>query len=333
MPVIEAQYYEKLDQEHVKCILCPQNCHIRPDKEGLCRVRFNDGGTLYTRNYAEVASLALDPVEKKPLYHFYPGRQILSVGTWGCNLSCGFCQNYSLARQKVPTRVIMPETLVKIARQAKADNSIGIAFTYNEPSIWFEYILETAEKMKAQGLKTVLVTNGYMEKAPLTRLLPFIDAANVDVKAFTESFYHRNCKGRLKEVKENVEYMAGKIHLEITNLIIPDENDDPSEIEAMAVWLASIDPDIPLHLSRYHPAYKMHRDPTEVSTMLKAQEICRQHLNFVYLGNLPGINNNTPCLECGQVLIARNVYNVKITGLRDGKCSYCGAGIEYITVG
>lgn len=331
MPKVEASYYEKVSPDRVKCCLCPQNCLIRPGQSGICRVRINEEGKLYTLNYGEIASLALDPIEKKPLYHFYPGSQILSAGTWGCNLACSFCQNYSLAQQKAPTKVIMPEALVDIALQAAADGSIGIAFTYNEPSIWFEYILESARKMKAQGLKTVLVTNGYIKQEPLCELLPFIDAANVDVKAFTEVFYQRNCKGRLKEVKENVEYMAGKIQVEITNLIIPEENDSPEEIEAMAAWLASINPDIPLHLSRYYPAYKMQRDPTQESTMLQAQRICQKHLHFVYLGNLPGINNHTPCLQCGEVLVSRNAYNVNIAGIKDGKCSHCRAEINHIT--
>lgn len=330
MPSVEAQYYEKLSDGRVKCRLCPQKCFIKPGKEGICRVRFNDRGTLYTLNYAEVASLALDPVEKKPLYHFYPGRQILSAGTWGCNLSCGFCQNYSLAHQKVPTREIMPETLAQIAQQAREDGSIGVAFTYNEPSIWFEYILKTASALKDQGQKTVLVTNGYIEKEPLAQLLPFIDAANIDVKAFTESFYRRNCRGRLKEVRENVEYMAGKIHLEITNLIIPGENDQEEETQALALWLAALDPDIPLHLSRYHPAYKMVQPATEASTMLRAGEICKKHLHFVYLGNLPGVNNDTHCHNCGQVLVARKAYAVKTEGIIKGKCVYCGAATDYI---
>ncbi|HNX29535.1 MAG TPA: AmmeMemoRadiSam system radical SAM enzyme [Syntrophomonadaceae bacterium] len=331
MPKAEALYYEVIAPDRVRCRLCPHHCLIKPAQSGICRVRVNENGKLYTLNYGEIAALALDPLEKKPLYHFYPDRQILSAGTWGCNFSCSYCQNYRLAHEKAATDVVMPEQLVEIALQAKAKGSIGIAFTYNEPSIWFEYVLDTARLMKANDLKTVLVTNGFIEHEPLAELIPFIDAANVDIKAFSEDFYKRNCKGRLKEVKENVEFMAGKIHVELTNLIIPEANDLPRETEAMAEWIASLDPLIPLHLSRYFPAYKMQRPATGISAMLKAQTLCLKHLKFVYLGNLPGVINNTACLQCGEALIIRNGYQIEIAGIESGRCIHCGAPVTYIT--
>lgn len=330
MPKTEARYYESVDKGRVRCRLCPQHCMINPARSGICRVRTNEAGKLYTHIYGEVAALALDPLEKKPLYHFYPGRQILSVGTWGCNFSCAFCQNYRLAHEQAETRVILPEQLAELAVRARDQDSVGIAFTYNEPSIWFEYVLDTARLLKSRGLKTVLVTNGFIDPEPLNELLPFIDAANIDIKAFSQDFYKRNCKGRLQEVKDNIAFMAGKIHVELTHLLIPGENDDPGETEAMAAWISSLDSLIPLHLSRYFPAYQMERPATEFSAMLQAQKICRQHLHYVYLGNLPGVINDTACLECGQVLIAKNVYNVKVTGIKDGCCIHCGARTNHI---
>jgi pyruvate formate lyase activating enzyme len=330
MSLIEALYYETREDQQVRCRLCPHHCLIDVGASGICQVRSNRGGQLYTENYGAIAALALDPVEKKPLYHFYPGRQILSAGTWGCNFACPFCQNYHLAHERAATREIMPEQLVRMAVEAGQQDSIGIAFTYNEPTIWFEYVLETARLLREEGLKAVLVTNGFIDPEPLNEILPFIDAANIDLKAFQEDFYRRTCKGRLQEVKDSIVAMAGKIHVELTHLLIPGENDDPAETEAMAAWIAGIDPLIPLHLSRYHPAYKMEKPATEFSAMAKARDILHQYLKFVYLGNLPGISNDTPCIECGQPLIHRSSYRTETGGIKAGRCEYCGAHNDHI---
>jgi pyruvate formate lyase activating enzyme len=285
---------------------------------------------LFTVNYGEISSLALDPIEKKPLYHFYPGSMILSAGTFGCNLACSFCQNYSIAHGKPQTTYMNPGQLVKLAVETREEGSVGVAFTYNEPSIWYEYIYPTAEQLKDNGLKTVLVTNGFISSAPLKKLIPLIDAMNIDVKAFNNDFYHRHCKATLNEVKATVEEARSQVHVEITNLVIPEENDNISEIKALAEWLASLDNTIPLHLSRYYPAYKMHRPPTPIETMQQAYNTAREHLKFVYMGNLPGEENDTVCQQCGQVLIRRQGYKIDIGGIQSHQCAGCGADISYI---
>ncbi len=330
MAQIEALFYEKNDEEVVRCCLCPHHCRLKDQAAGLCRVRSNQAGTLFTANYGEISSLALDPIEKKPLYHFYPGSFILSAGSVGCNLACSFCQNYGIAHGTPSTHYLEPEDLVQIAINARDEGSIGLAFTYNEPSIWYEYILAAAPRLKDQGLKTVLVTNGYIEKEPLQRLLPFIDACNIDVKAFNNQFYPQLCQGRLQPVKATVENLVGKIHVEVTTLLIPGQNDAEPEIRELSRWLAGLDPNIVLHLSRYHPAYKLNLPPTPEVTMLRAQEIAKEHLNFVFAGNLGRADNHTYCLNCGHPLIQRNVYQVEISGIADGRCNSCQVKPTYI---
>lgn len=326
----EALFYEKSARDKLKCLLCPHHCRLREGQTGLCRVRINQGGKLITLNYGEIASLAMDPIEKKPLFHFHPGSLILSTGTFGCNLACAFCQNYSLAHEKPETRFIGPTVLADIAREVEPRGSVGVAFTYNEPSIWYEYVREAAEEIKARGLQVVLVSNGYIEAQPLQEILPLVDAINIDVKGFTDNFYKQHCHGRLQAVLDTVERAAAATHVEVTTLLIPGENDIPQEIRDLARWLASIDPHIPLHMSRYHPAYKFKQTATPVETLQRARELAREHLHFVYLGNIPGEENNTCCLNCGEVLIKRTVYDVKVVGLQEGHCRYCGNKIEYI---
>jgi pyruvate formate lyase activating enzyme len=330
MPEVEAQFYEKADDYRVKCLLCPHHCRLSEGQEGLCRVRTNREGTLYSLNYGEVASLALDPIEKKPLFHFHPGQLILSAGTFGCNLACAFCQNYSLAHYIPQTSYLDTAVLVEIARQAQPEGSVGVAFTYNEPSIWYEYVREAARKLKENGFKVVLVTNGYIEAQPLKELLPLVDAMNIDVKAFNDGFYRRHCRGKLAAVLETVERAAAATHVEITTLLIPGENDDSDEIKNLACWLAGLSPDIPLHLSRYHPAYKFDRAATPVSVLQAAQQLAAEYLHFVYLGNIPGEQNLTACLDCGGRLISRTVYDVRIEGFQNGCCQHCGRPVNYI---
>ena len=276
MPAKEAMFYEQSAREKLKCLLCPHHCRLREGQEGLCRVRVNREGRLLTLNYAEVASLALDPIEKKPLYHFYPGSLIFSAGTFGCNLACAFCQNYSLAHDKPETRVIETSILVEIARQVETEGSVGVAFTYNEPSIWYEYVREAAEKLKEHGLLVVLVTNGYIEAKPLQEMLPLVDAMNIDVKAFNNDFYRQHCRGTLQPVLDTVERAAAETHVEVTTLLIPGENDAPEEISSLARWLASLNKSIPLHLSRYHPAYKFNRVATPAESLKVARELDRE---------------------------------------------------------
>ncbi|MDD2619802.1 MAG: AmmeMemoRadiSam system radical SAM enzyme [Syntrophomonadaceae bacterium] len=330
MPAREAMFYEKMPGQKLKCMLCPHHCLLNNGQLGLCRVRINNNGSLNTLNYGEISSLALDPIEKKPLYHFFPGKKILSAGTFGCNLSCGFCQNHVLAHGNPETQAIKPEALVKITRNSVREGSIGMAFTYNEPSIWYEYIMDTAPLLQEQNLKTVLVTNGYIEKEPLEKLLPFVDAMNIDVKAFSSDFYHHNCKGQLEAVKARVEQAAENTHVEITSLLITEENDATEEIREMAKWLASLNPNIPLHISRYHPAYKYEKEATAPAILFRSRDIAREFLNYVFIGNIILEENHTYCQVCGGLLIKRTVYQVTNMGLERGECIHCGSKVDYI---
>ncbi|CFX05814.1 Elongator protein 3/MiaB/NifB [Syntrophomonas zehnderi OL-4] len=282
----QVDYFTPGDKGIMVCRVCPHNCQLKTGQTGICRVRANQEDKLTALNYGQVSSLALDPIEKKPLYHFYPGTMILSVGSFGCNLACSFCQNYSIAQQSPPTRYISPAELAALTAKYSDYGSIGLAFTYNEPLMWLEYIMDVAPRLKEQGFKVVLVSNGFIEKKPLRDLLPFVDAWNVDVKAFNENFYRRLCKGRLDCVKHTVEEIVGKAHLEITTLLIPEENETEEEIRDLARWLASLDPDLVLHLSRYYPAYRMTSPPTGLKTLRNARQIAREYLNYVYLGNV-----------------------------------------------
>jgi pyruvate formate lyase activating enzyme len=280
---------------------------------------------LYTRNYARVSSYGLDPIEKKPLYHFYPGSSIFSLGTTGCNFSCQFCQNWSIAQAEPSTVNVSPQQAVSIAKEAKSSqNCIGLAYTYSEPLVWYEYVLDTAEKAQQAGLKNVLVTNGFVQEKPFLELLPFIDAMNIDVKAFTADFYQQWCKGDLKPVLDTVERANQHCHVELTTLLIPGLNDSEEEIEKLVNWIAGVNPNIPLHLSRYFPNYRMDLPPTPVETMEKAFNLAKERLKFVYLGNLAGTEAvNTYCPKCKQILVERHGYQVEAVGLAGGKCANC----------
>jgi pyruvate formate lyase activating enzyme len=282
-----AMFFEKIEDSKVHCSLCPHNCIIKPGNLGVCRARKNIDGELYSLNYARIASISLDRIEKKPLYRFHPGTVIMSAGTFGCNLKCSFCQNWSIAHRDAETIEVPPETLVAKALETMKDGNIGIAYTYNEPSIWFEYVYDTSRLAREKGLYNVLVTNGFIGREPLELLLPYIDAMNIDVKAFTASFYEGICKGTLKNVMETVEAAAGRCHVEVTTLVIPGLNDSMEEIEKLSEWLAGISPEITLHLSRFFPNYKMNdRPPTPVETLEKARETALKKLKYVYTGNV-----------------------------------------------
>ncbi|MCX7922478.1 MAG: AmmeMemoRadiSam system radical SAM enzyme [Clostridia bacterium] len=282
-----AMYFNKIEESKVHCYLCPHNCVIKPDGLGACRARKNIDGELYSLNYGKITSNAIDPIEKKPLYRFHPGTNILSVGTFGCNLKCSFCQNWGIAHEKPESYDITPSELAEKAKELVEEGNIGIAYTYNEPSIWYEFVYDTSRQLKERGLSNVLVTNGFISKEPLEDLLPYIDAMNIDVKAYTASFYHEICKGTLSNVKDTVELAARKCHVEVTTLVIPELNDAVEEIEEMARWLAGISPDIPLHLSRFFPNYRMQDKPvTPKETLIRAKEKAQEYLKYVYLGNV-----------------------------------------------
>lgn len=328
----EARWYVKQDDSKVWCRLCPQNCHLKPGQLGVCRARKNEGGALYSLNYGQISSFGIDPIEKKPLYHFYPGSQILSVGTFGCNFHCGFCQNWQIAQGDPSTREVSPEELVANAVLARErSNSIGIAFTYSEPLVWYEYVYDTARLAKEQGLKNVLVTNGSIQKEPLLELLPLIDAMNIDVKGFTEDYYQETCRGRLAPVKQTVELAHSRCHVEVTTLLVPTLNDSDGEIASLVDWLAGLNPEIPIHFSRYFPQYKLDLPPTPLETLCRAREIARHKLKYVYIGNAPELGaDNTTCPVCGALLIERTGYQTRLQGLDHGCCSRCGARIPVI---
>lgn len=289
----KAMFYKERSDGRVHCVLCPHNCIIHEDRVGICGVRKNMNGKLYSLNYSQIASMALDPIEKKPLYHFHPGSNIFSVGSLGCNFSCPFCQNHTISKVDVSdmdskTVYTSSEELVEKALSLKSRGNIGIAYTYNEPSIWYEFVYDTAKLAKEKGLVNVMVTNGYLNPEPLRELLPFLDAMNIDLKAFNQDFYKNLVNGELEAVKGTIELATkASTHVEVTTLVIPDLNDSPHEIEEMCRWLASLNPEIPLHLSRYFPRYEMRdKEPTSHRFLLYLADIARKHLKYVHLGNV-----------------------------------------------
>jgi pyruvate formate lyase activating enzyme len=332
----EALFYSREPENRTRCHLCPHNCLIYKDKAGICRVRFNQDGKLYTGVFGRLAALHCDPVEKKPLYHFYPGSQILSVGTPGCNLHCSFCQNFQLSqfeRYDSPGHLkISPEELVRKA--SGIPGNIGLAYTYNEPTVFYEMMLETARLAKLSGLKNVAVSNGFINQEPLSALLEVMDAFNIDLKAFNDDFYRRITGGKLQPVLDTMKsiYQSGR-HLEITLLVIPGLNDSADEFNEMLEWInGELSPDIPLHLSRYFPSWKMDRPPTPEETLLKFADLARSKLRFVYIGNVINQSySSTRCPDCQHLLINRSGYSSSVNGLTtDKKCSACGRNIPMV---
>lgn len=328
----EALYYETQADQTVKCRLCPRECEIKPERAGVCRVRVNKAGVLYAKNFGRCSSSGMDPIEKKPLYHFYPGRDIFSVGTVGCNFRCQFCQNWRIAQAEPATVELTPDRVVDHTRQERETNPacIGIAYTYSEPMVWYEYVLAAARLAREAGLKNVLVTNGYIAQEPLRELLPYIDAMNIDVKGFTAEFYRRLCGGELAPVLRTAETAKAKCHVEITTLLVPGLNDTEQELKELTNWVAGLGPETPLHLSRYFPNYKLDLEPTPLATLRQAREIARDKLYYVYLGNVPGEPANTCCPRCGELLIRRSGYQVQKVGLDGRNCANCRREIELI---
>ncbi len=274
----EALYYLKEEDNIVKCELCPTMCRIKPNHMGACRVRENIAGTLYAKTYAMVSSMALDPIEKKPLRMFKPGTKILSVGTYGCNFKCGFCQNYHISQQTPPLEHLPVNELLKISDERT--DSIGIAFTYNEPTIWYEYVLETA---KLNSKDTVLVTNGFINPEPFNELLPFVDAMNIDIKSIRPEFYSEVCGGTLDAVQQTIKTAHGSTHVELTFLAIPQVNDSEAEMEQMVFWIAGIDKKIPLHIIPFRPMYKWTHLPYQTNEkILRLKSIAKERLDYVF---------------------------------------------------
>ena len=324
-----ARYYEELQRNTLKCNLCPHHCTIGEGKQGICKVRKNTGGELFLETYGVVSSVGFDPIEKKPLYHFYPGSVIFSVGSFGCNLHCKFCQNWQIS-QEVPNgfnlrRQNSPESLVATALENKSN--IGIAFTYNEPTVWFEFMTDIAEISKRKGLKNVMVTNGFINPEPLAELTDLIDAFNVDLKAFTEDFYKQQTFSKLEPVKTTLKNIrkSGR-HLEITNLVVTGLNDNVKDFTEMIKWISGeLGRNTVLHLSRYFPTYKTSASPTSVALLEEFYGLARQSLDYVYLGNLASTTGqDTKCPQCGAKVIDRNRYDTWVSGLdKEGNCKKC----------
>ena len=333
----EAQFYQKADDHVVKCNLCPWFCELKPGQTGVCKVRENKDGLLVTHVYNKVAAIGTDPIEKKPLYHFFPGKNILSIGEVGCNLFCTFCQNHHISQCFATDfnafHAVSSEQILKTALKTK--NSIGVAYTYNEPFTFYEFMFDTAKLVKEKNLKNVVVSNGYINPEPLKQILPLIDAFNIDLKGFENDFYKKFTKGKLEPVLEALKIIAANAnHLEITNLVIPGLNDDDKKFEEMVKWIAEeLGPHIPLHLSRYFPQYKLDLPPTSTEKLNQFYSTAKQYLQHVYLGNVnDGGHSSTRCPGCQTLLIERNHYLTKIvqSGFK-GLCKACGTPANVIT--
>lgn len=271
----------------LRCTLCFHHCQLAEGQIGQCRARENRNGQIVSLNYGRLTALALDPIEKKPLRRFHPGSLVLSVGSFGCNLHCPFCQNASIAAAgaDIPTTFVAPKTLVQKALQLQPQGNIGLAYTYNEPLIGYEYVRDCAALVRKAGMYNVLVTNGTIEKQPWQALLPWIDAVNIDLKGFTASWY-RTLGGDLETVKRTIRMAADTCHVEVTTLIVPGENDNEDMMRALSAWLASVNPEISLHVSRFFPRHHMtNRPPTPVQTVYHLAEVARENLHYVYTGN------------------------------------------------
>jgi len=319
--MIEAKYYKRIENKKVQCMLCPHYCVINPDDEGKCRSHQNINGTLYATNYGKTMALSLDPMEKKPLYHFYPSSPILSLGPNSCNFSCDFCQNYQSSQLDVPTRNITPDEIVKTCRK---QDCRFVAFTYTEPFTWFEFILDAAKILHESNIKVVLVTNGFINPEPLQELLPYIDAMNIDLKSIDDEFYKKICGGNVKSVLEAIRLASESCHIEITNLLITDENDSEENIIKLVDFVKSVNPEIPLHFSKYYPTYKMTNPPTLIKKLERAKKIAKQKLSYVYLGNVT-TDRSTYCPKCRTLLIKRDYYIESL--IQNSKCPSCGKTI------
>ena len=330
----EAMFYEELEDGKVICQLCPHYCRIEDGRRGICGVRENREGKLYSLVYGKVVSSAIDPIEKKPLYHFYPGSDAFSLATVGCNLRCRNCQNYSISqlpreRGEIEGRDYTPESIVS---QAKRSGCKSIAYTYTEPTIFFEFAYDTSRLAQKELIKNIFVTNGYMNKEVLLKISPYLDAANVDLKSFNDNFYRKYCGGKLDPVLETLKLMKKMgIWLEVTTLIIPTLNDSEEELKRIAEFIVNLGPDTPWHLSRFYPTYKLNDLPfTSTETLHLARQIgLEAGLRYVYTGNVPGDEGeNTHCYNCGRVLIQRYGYRIEKFYLEEDRCEFCQAKID-----
>ena len=320
--------YWVAEGDAARCGLCPHRCRIAPGKSGICGVRENRGGTLYATTYGKVAAVSVDPIEKKPLFHFHPGAPILSIGSVGCNFRCEFCQNYHLVLRQVPLEEVGIEELIRSARREK---SVGIAYTYNEPLIQFEFVLECSKAFREAGMKNVLVTNGYVTPEPLAELLPYVDAMNIDLKSMDPAFYRRICGGALEPVLATIREAAKATHVELTTLLYTGHNDADPQIRKVVDFIAETDPGIPFHISRYFPQHRATAPPTPTDRLDAAYRIARDRLPYVYVGNvrLPGAED-TICPECHATVVRREAYRTDARGLSGNRCAACGASLRFV---
>ncbi len=333
----KAMLSEKLPNSRVRCNICQWRCNIGPDRTGVCKMYQNQGGVLFNMNYALASSVAVDPVEKKPLFHFFPGSLCFSLGSWGCNFHCQDCQNWEISCVNIPEvgRKVQPQEAIRLA---KASNCRGIAWTYNEPTMWFEYTLDSARLAKENNLYTVYVTNGYMTPEALDTIGPHLDAWRVDVKGFNDDFYRNlarisHWRGILEVAKRAKD--KWHMHVEVVTNIIPGMNDDDQQLSGIARWIHDELGELtPWHVTRFYPHHYMaDLPPTPISTLEHAYDIGKQvGLKFVYLGNVPGHNGeNTVCYSCDNLTVQRFGYQTRVVGLRDSKCRFCGAELNFRT--
>lgn len=334
----KAMLYENLPKSKVRCNICQWRCQIGLDKGGVCKMYQNKEGVLYNMNYAQVSSVAVDPIEKKPLFHFFPGSLAFSIGGWGCNFRCQGCQNWEISCVDLPQleRQMQPEEAVKMAKEHDCQ---GIAWTYNEPTMWFEYTLDSARLAKENGLYTVYVTNGYMTPEALDAIGPYLDAWRVDIKGFSDNLYRKlagvnQWRGILEVAKRAKN--KWEMHIEVITNIIPAINDDKAQLEGIANWIHDELGELtPWHVTRFYPNHDMmDSPPTPISTLERAVDIGRKAgLKFVYVGNAPGHGGeNTNCYKCGNIIIKRYGYQTEVIGVRGSKCKFCGAELNFKTV-
>lgn len=313
----------------MQCDLCPRHCQLREGKRGACYVRANQAGAIVLTSYGRSSGFCIDPIEKKPLNHFLPGTSVLSFGTAGCNLSCEFCQNWHISKSRQWDTLADEASPSQLAHAAKAHHCASIAFTYNDPVIFMEYAVDTAIACHELGIKAVAVTAGYIDERPREAFFRHMDAANVDLKGFSERFYRKLCHGELQPVLDTLLYLKREtqVWLELTTLLIPDENDSPEEIEAMCLWIIdNLGPNVPLHFSAFHPDFHMlDKPPTPKATLIQARQIAQEAgLNYVYTGNVHDHNGDTTwCPQCGKLLIGRDWYQLEQWHLHQGACPDC----------
>jgi pyruvate formate lyase activating enzyme len=328
----EALLYEKLGNQSVHCYLCSHHCNIAEGKFGFCGARQNTGGTLLTHAYGRVIAAHVDPIEKKPLYHFLPGSKSFSIATIGCNFRCGFCQNWEISQTNFRDSPDAGEVLsaTEIVKLAASNNCRSISYTYTEPTIFFEYALETMKLAKDKGLYNNFVTNGYMTQECLKIAQPYLDAANVDLKFFKDASYRKICAGTLQPVLDSIKLMRELgIWVEVTTLVVPGENDSEEELAGIAEFLAGADRDIPWHISRFHPDYKFNSHPaTAESTLKKALDLgSKAGLNYLYAGNVSGFGSDTICPTCKKVVVNRDGFSLTACHIKNGACAFCQATI------